>query len=557
MDAKSYMTEDVIGTCTPTQNGFVNWDVSGIQNGAPDGIALVDSSNIVIEFISYEGSLTASDGPAAGMTSIDIGVSESSTTAIGTSLQRVGSGCTGGDFTWQRSSLESKGAINDGQIISCMASIWINELHYDNSGSDIGEFVEIACNAEVDVTGYKLVFYNGMDAKSYMTEDVIGTCTPTQNGFVNWDVSGIQNGAPDGIALVDSSNIVIEFISYEGSLTASDGPAAGMTSIDIGVSESSTTAIGTSLQRVGSGCTGDDFTWQGSSLESKGAINDGQIISCDGTIPVPTPTVGSPTPTPDTYLFVKQYYGFELTLYCDKSAQAGYAVGYAYNLTLDQNDLGTKREYTNDFSVPNECQQQFSGTNMPSYQNVNCDTDDRINNEFCYDRGHIVMGNHMDGTPQTRQDASYVTNLVPQASGFNQNPGAWKETEDIIECHRDYPDVDYLEIFGGMIYSVDNNDFFIESHGIPTPDLFYKVVVKFYKDSSKDPDVIAWLMKNAYYDKKDRLDLRFSEGGDLIETSQLKVRVNDPLIRLPEIYTEKAYEDGFSWDHPNGCYNPI
>ena len=62
---------------------------SGIQNGAPDGLALIQDcggTQTVIEFISYEGVITATAGPASGMTSTDIGVAESGSTTAGTSL---------------------------------------------------------------------------------------------------------------------------------------------------------------------------------------------------------------------------------------------------------------------------------------------------------------------------------------------------------------------------------------------------------------------------------------------------------------------------------------
>ena len=37
----------------------------GIQNGAPDGVALYQiSTNMVIQFLSYEGSFQATGGPA-------------------------------------------------------------------------------------------------------------------------------------------------------------------------------------------------------------------------------------------------------------------------------------------------------------------------------------------------------------------------------------------------------------------------------------------------------------------------------------------------------------
>jgi hypothetical protein len=39
-----------------------------------------------VQFLSYEGSFTATNGPASGMTSTDIGIAESSTAVVGNSL---------------------------------------------------------------------------------------------------------------------------------------------------------------------------------------------------------------------------------------------------------------------------------------------------------------------------------------------------------------------------------------------------------------------------------------------------------------------------------------
>lgn len=257
-------------------------------------------------------------------------------------------------------------------------------------------------------------------------------------------------------------------------------------------------------------------------------------------------------PNVNRYFFVKEYSGHTITLQCDKKANAGYAVRYAYNLTRDRADLGSKRDYVNDATVPAECQQQFRGSKMPSYKHPRCGQGARQKNPYCYDRGHIVMGNHLDGTSKTRQDASYVTNLVPQSTGLNQNGGAWKETEDIIECHRDYPDVARLEIFGGLIYDSVDNDYFIGSHGIPTVDVYYKVVVKYFKDGSTPPDVIAWVMNNEYDDLAKRLDVMYPNG-DLISVKRLKRLANDPLERLPSTFTETAYAAGDSWDRESDC----
>jgi hypothetical protein len=105
-------------------------------------------------------------------------------------------------------------------------SAWINEFHYDNDGSDTGEFIEIAGPAGLDLTGWSLVLYNGNGGAAYNTIPLTGVLTDTANGFGFTTIAapGLQNGAPDGIALVDDGGNVVEFLSYEGSFTAVGGP---------------------------------------------------------------------------------------------------------------------------------------------------------------------------------------------------------------------------------------------------------------------------------------------------------------------------------------------
>jgi endonuclease G len=87
--------------------------------------------------------------------------------------------------------------------------------------------------------------------------------------YLLYTPDGIQNGAPDGFALIDGTGAVVEFLSYEGSLTATDGPANGMTSSSIGVSQTST-PIGQSLSRNGAGI------WQAPAPATIGACNSGE-----------------------------------------------------------------------------------------------------------------------------------------------------------------------------------------------------------------------------------------------------------------------------------------
>ncbi len=184
---------------------------------------------------------------------------------------------TGGAFTVEASSGGSPVA----------GSPWINEIHYDNAGTDTGEGIEIAGPAGLDLSPFSLVLYNGSTDQQYDTQALSGSIDDESCGFgavwFGYPVNGIQNGAPDGIALVSNGTDVIEFLSYEGSVTPVDGPAAGVPGTDIGVSQSSGTAPSNSLQRIGSGHAAADFSWTGPTGNSKGDLNKGQTISpCGG-----------------------------------------------------------------------------------------------------------------------------------------------------------------------------------------------------------------------------------------------------------------------------------
>lgn len=161
---------------------------------------------------------------------------------------------------------------------------WINEFHYDNKGGDRNEFVEIAGLAGTDVSGWTVVGYNGSGGGVYASVSVTGTIPDQVGGFGTRSVSfpGLQNGSPDGIALVDAVGSVVDFLAYEGSLTATSGPASGMTAGDIGVSESGNERGARSLQRIGTGDQASSFAWQAPAPSSPGLPNDGQTFSTGG-----------------------------------------------------------------------------------------------------------------------------------------------------------------------------------------------------------------------------------------------------------------------------------
>lgn len=321
-------------------NGLQNGGTSATGTTDPDGFALVNPSGVVVEFLSYEGSFVAADGPAAGMTSVDVGVRELGNEPLPiTSIKRDGAGAwsgpsennfgvcndndeppppqevdhvtiapasatvtvgatpqftasafdaannpvAGATFNWTSS--DPLTAIPDGTgLVSTLLSgsvtitattpngkfgtatlqidpatpptlpdVRFTEIHYDNFGTDANERIEIEGPAGTDLTGWSIVLYDGNAGTTYTTTNLAGTigarCEERGVVVVSYPVNGIQNGSPDGFALVNAGGDVVEFLSYEGTFTAINGPAAGKTAVDIGVAELGTTVARWSLRR--------------------------------------------------------------------------------------------------------------------------------------------------------------------------------------------------------------------------------------------------------------------------------------------------------------------
>jgi DNA/RNA endonuclease G (NUC1) len=255
-DGTTYTTTALSGTipatCGPRGVVVINYPANGIQNGAPDGIALVSPTGD-IEFLSYEGTFTADGGPADGLESTDIVVAELGSDPVGTSLFRDGA-----SSNWNGPSPHTFGACNDHVAPPPpppLPETRITELHYDNTGTDVGEAIEVEGPAGTNLSSWSLVLYNGSNGLPYNTRSLDGSI-PNQcdgRGTASITYSNlIQNGSPDGVALINGTT-VIEFLSYEGTFTAMDGPAKGMVSTNIRVAEPEDMAVGLSLQRLPSG----------------------------------------------------------------------------------------------------------------------------------------------------------------------------------------------------------------------------------------------------------------------------------------------------------------
>ena len=190
---------------------------------------------------------------------------------------------------WLRRSVFCASLLSIGAGPSLGQAAFINEIHYDNIGKDTGEAIEVAGPAGTDLSGWAIALYNGRNGTLYRTKSLSGIIPDQANEFGTISFSfpkSIQNGAPDGIALVANGKVV-QFLSYEGTFTAVGGPADGMTSTDIRVAESNSTPVEFSLQLKGTGTAPDDFFWSIPTQSSFGTANAEQVFGTDAASAAP------------------------------------------------------------------------------------------------------------------------------------------------------------------------------------------------------------------------------------------------------------------------------
>jgi endonuclease G len=210
------------------------------------------------------------------------------------------------------------------------------------------------------------------------------------------------------------------------------------------------------------------------------------------------------------------YEGFMVWLDCARRGP----MKFQYNA---QHDVGAEPRASTfrlDPDVPRECQQ----TSAAAYGNG-------------YDRGHQVPANHLDASPVAIRQSNFMTNILPQVSQMNR--GAWLLTEEIVECYRD---IDELLVIGGVIWG--NNpadDYFLESHGVETPDAFWKVIVR---GMGEDERAIAWIVPNSTQATRRNLD-RY-----LVTIDEIERLTGE---KIPVADYAKHDKPATSWMIPMGC----
>lgn len=152
--------------------------------------------------------------------------------------------------------------------------VFFSEIHYDNLGSDVGEGFEVTGAAGTNLDGWSVALVNGSNGETYRNITLSGVIDNESNnaGALGFLLGPIQNSV-EGLALFNSFDELVQFISYEG--VVSNGLGA---SDDVGVSENGRTLVGTSLQLFGTGSEYDDFSWGSGIANSFGSLNEGLVL---------------------------------------------------------------------------------------------------------------------------------------------------------------------------------------------------------------------------------------------------------------------------------------
>jgi endonuclease G len=159
---------------------------------------------------------------------------------------------------------------------------------------------------------------------------------------------------------------------------------------------------------------------------------------------------------------------------------------FEYTTQFDMGEIPRVHKFTQDTRIPKSCR-QFS---TKSYKRGKGE-------KPTYDRGHEIEQNVVDHSLEAMKLSNRFTNIVPQVAKLNRT-GPWRQTEILTECYRD---IGKLTVMGGVIWGTNtSDDYFIESHGVPTPDYLYKIHYMTNKGTQ------AWLIPNTQQSATMHLD---------------------------------------------------
>ncbi|MCF8261345.1 MAG: T9SS type A sorting domain-containing protein [Melioribacteraceae bacterium] len=188
--------------------------------------------------------------------------------------------------------------------------LFINEVRADDEGTDDAQFIELVGPAGLDITGYKIIHYNGAETTDTdIFSHTIGSFSIpddgiTDNGgtslgyYVLSDVgvtnsdetipASLQNG-PDGIVLYDSDDNILDAVAWGGAGDLADDDPGTVSIAVAAISRFYLTVLPSdeandnSLQAPNN-VVGDDGSGWTSSAATPGALNSGQT---SGSLEVP------------------------------------------------------------------------------------------------------------------------------------------------------------------------------------------------------------------------------------------------------------------------------
>ncbi|MEH6444485.1 MAG: DNA/RNA non-specific endonuclease [Oceanospirillaceae bacterium] len=221
-----------------------------------------------------------------------------------------------------------------------------------------------------------------------------------------------------------------------------------------------------------------------------------------------------------------EYDRYELWIDCDEKA----AIAFRYTVA---DDLANLTRYSNFYKDPNAPLNCHQLSNKP-YEHH----DSKLPK---FERGQLAAANHFDSSKKALRQANYMSNVLPRTAALNR--GSWKRTEQLIECYRDtFP----VTTMGGVIWGTnDLNDAFTLSHGIKTPDSYWRLLSG---GLNGNDHYISWILPNNETASSSMLQHYEISYDELIQLIQPVVSL-DVLAKLDKL----KIKSGKPFKYTKGC----